>query len=89
MCWRERDLTPGAKVFVRVLLPQLGAVGQHTALLQGNEIPATIDSSLVIAHFNQRSAWQAISKSVIGFFELLAAGQQEIAKQRNSHYRDL
>ena len=57
-----------------------------TALLQGNEIPATTDSSLVLAHFYRRSAWQAISKS--GFLKVLAAGQQEIAKQRNSHYRE-
>jgi len=51
-----------------------------TALLQGNEIPATTDSSLVLAHFYRRSAWQAISKSVIGFLKVLAAGQQEITQ---------
>jgi hypothetical protein len=41
----------------------------------------------MLAHFYRRSAWQSISKSLLGFLKVLAAGEEEVAKRRNFHYK--
>jgi hypothetical protein len=62
------------------------AAGNHDVLYNGRPIGAEIHPDLRLAHYPERSPWQALAKMVIGRLKVLAAGQREIMLNRNSHY---
>ncbi len=62
------------------------AAGNHDVLYNGQPIGAEIHPDVRLAHYPERSPWQALSKMVIGRLKVLAAGQREIMLHRNSHY---
>jgi len=76
------------------ILVRSGLVGEHISIDAGNRdvlfngrpIGAEIHPDLVLAHYPERSAWQALSKMAIGRMKVLAAGQREILLKRNDRY---
>jgi glycosyltransferase involved in cell wall biosynthesis len=90
---RERaPPNPVAKMFVRGQLADAGATieaGQHNVVLHGEFIAAYSEHKVTLAHYYRRSAWQIISKSVLGHLKVASAGKQERNKKRSSHYDDV
>ena len=90
---RSRERTPPhpvAKMFVRGRLADLGATieaGQHNVVLNGEFIAPFSDHRLTLAHYYRRSAWQIISKSVLGHLKVVAAGKQERDKKKEFSLR--
>jgi hypothetical protein len=91
---RERTPPPGqsVKVFVRGQLANADVgieAGQHEAVKDGKALPAYVGHGLVLCHYFRRSAWQVISKSVMGYLKVAAAPKAERDKNRSSHYTDV
>jgi hypothetical protein len=56
-------------------------------LLDGDVCPSLRQSSITYAHYPERSFYHLLSKSVIGWACVLAAGEEEIQKGRSIHYK--
>ncbi|HEX4507087.1 MAG TPA: hypothetical protein VH722_15260, partial [Alphaproteobacteria bacterium] len=63
--------------------------GQHKALIDGEVVSPYLDRQLVLAHYPRRSAWQMISKSIMGYLKVIAAGQSELQQNRSIHYKNI
>jgi glycosyltransferase involved in cell wall biosynthesis len=90
MGWR-RAPTANAKVMVRGDLPA-GAVeiqpGGHAVNLAGGlECPYHLETGLLSAHYGERSVYQMLAKSAIGWAKVLAAGEAAVARGWSWHYR--
>lgn len=80
------------KVIVRGKLAEMDVIidaGQHRVLFQDGHIFLNTDHPLKLGHYYRRSAWQQISKSVMGYLKVAAAGQQEKSQGRSAHYNSL
>ncbi len=91
---RKREAAPDGsvtKIFIRGRLAGYVDIdaGQHVALMKGQPIASRMDEQLWLAHYFRRSAYQHISKSVLGRLKVLAAGRHELAQNRASHYTAL
>ncbi len=62
--------------------------GGHGLRIGGNEVPWDVLDGVVYAHYALRSPWQWISKFVIGWSKLLAAGSKTVAGGFSNHYRE-
>ena len=86
---REPKLTDVCKVCVRGEYAVAGVEidgGNHSVSWHDQRIPARMAHDLPLAHYYRRSAWQAVSKAVIGRLKVLAAGQVPIEGGANFHY---
>ena len=90
---RERNAeAPIYKILLRGHLATSGATvdaGQHQAFLDGQSVPSLFDHPLVLGHYYRRSAWQLVSKSVMGYLKVIAAGGRERNQGRSFHYKGL
>jgi len=64
---------------------RIGA-GNHAAVLQGRILAARIAADLPLAHYDRRSAWQALTKAVIGRLKTLTGGRVTKQDGINAHY---
>jgi len=81
-----------AKMFVHASLAAVNVTidaGQHEVLVDGQTIKPYGDHHLSLAHYYRRSAWQTISKSVLGYLKVVAAPKAEREKNRAVHYNDI
>jgi len=81
-----------SKMFVRGSLAGMNIVvdaGQHKVLLDGRAVPCFQDHLLSLGHYYRRSAWQTISKSVLGHLKVTAAPKSERDENRAVHYNDI
>jgi glycosyltransferase involved in cell wall biosynthesis len=81
-----------SKMFVRGALAATNIVvdaGQHEVHLDGQIVRYFEDHQLSLGHYYRRSAWQTISKSVLGYLKVTAAPQSERDKNRAVHYNDI
>jgi hypothetical protein len=83
-----------SKMFVRGALvsPTSDATvdaGQHKVLLDGQPITPFGDHQLSLGHYYRRSAWQTMSKSVLGYLKVTAAPKSERDRKRAVHYNDV
>jgi hypothetical protein len=81
-----------SKMFVRGTLAAMNITieaGQHEVLLDGQMIRPFGDHQLSLGHYYRRSAWQTISKSVLGYLKVTAAPKSERDKNRAVHYNDI
>jgi glycosyltransferase involved in cell wall biosynthesis len=60
--------------------------GNHGALWKGMPVAARVAADLPLAHFYRRSPWQVVTKGVIGWLKVLAAGQEAIQAGSSFHY---
>ena len=89
---RRGEISDVLKVFVRNSVALKGGVvdaGNHAVIVDGREAPAFREHSVQLAHFPMRSGWQMLAKAVIGRLKVLAAGSQEISRNRSVHYTGL
>jgi len=63
--------------------------GQHEVLIDGQMVRPFGDHPLSLAHYYRRSAWQTISKSVLGYLKVTASPKSERDKNRAVHYNDV
>jgi glycosyltransferase involved in cell wall biosynthesis len=93
MRWRENPPQRLlSKIFARTSLVAANAVidaGQHEVLFEGKPIASHGDHRLSLGHYYRRSAWQTISKSVLGYLKVAAAPKSERDKNRSVHYNDI
>jgi glycosyltransferase involved in cell wall biosynthesis len=81
-----------SKIFARASLVANNVTidaGQHEVLYDGKPIQPYGDHRLSLGHYYRRSAWQAISKSVLGYLKVTAAPRSERDKKRAVHYNDV
>jgi len=83
-----------SKVFVRggLATPAFNTTieaGQHEVLIDGEMIRPFGDHALSLAHYYRRSAWQTMSKSVLGYLKVTASPRSERDKTRAVHYNDV
>jgi hypothetical protein len=83
-----------SKMFVRGGLASpafntLIEAGQHEVLIDGQMVRPFNDHAVSLAHYYRRSAWQTISKSVLGYLKVTAAPKSERDKNRSVHYNDV
>jgi len=83
-----------SKMFVRGALasPAFNTTieaGQHEVLIDGEMIRPFGDHALSLAHYYRRSAWQTMSKSVLGYLKVTASPKSERDKTRAVHYNDV
>jgi hypothetical protein len=63
--------------------------GSHGVKIDGGqECPSFTEPSLTYAHYPVRSPYQWLSKSIIGWAKVLAAGPEMIRTGNSLHYRD-
>ena len=62
--------------------------GGHSVRFGDDEVSWRMLDGLMYAHYATRSPWQWLSKFVIGWSKVLAAGPAEIAAGSSVHYRD-
>lgn len=92
---RNREQVPFAPTFKLMLKGHLADAhavvdaGQHAAIVDGEYVTGLKDHPLSLGHYFRRSAWQQISKTVIGYLKVAAAGKQETDQNRSSHYKPL
>jgi glycosyltransferase involved in cell wall biosynthesis len=92
---RNRERVPLAPTFKLMLRGQLADghavidAGQHAAVIDGEYVVGLEDHPLSLGHYFRRSAWQQISKTIIGHLKVAAAGKQETDQNRSSHYKAL
>ena len=60
--------------------------GNHEAFAFGTSMTSVDANKIFLAHFNKRSPWQEIAKSVIGRLKVLAAGGPTLARNTAVHY---
>lgn len=89
MRWRRAaEDHPNAKIVLRARLA--GAIlvdaGHHNVIPLTKNPTGSTQTRLTLAHYPHRSAWQFVVKNVMGRLKVLAAGQQEIARNRSAHY---
>lgn len=90
---RSRERVPQhsvSKLWVRGRLADAGVTidaGQHYALADGQPIVSHAGHGVVLGHYYRRSAWQEISKSVVGYLKVAAAPKLERDKDRSAHYQ--
>ncbi len=80
------------KVIVRGRLAEVDIAidaGQHQVLFRDGYIFRYTDHPITLGHYYRRSAWQQISKSVLGYLKVTAAGQREKGRGRAAHYNSL
>jgi hypothetical protein len=81
-----------SKVFARGVLAGMDIVidaGQHAVLLNGQQVKDFTDHQASLGHYYRRSAWQTISKSVLGYLKVTAAPKSERDMNRSVHYNDI
>jgi glycosyltransferase involved in cell wall biosynthesis len=83
-----------SKMFVRGALASpafdtLIEAGQHEVLIDGQMVRPFGDHAVSLAHYYRRSAWQTISKSVLGYLKVTASPKSERDKKRAVHYNDI
>jgi hypothetical protein len=81
-----------SKMFVRGALASKNITvdaGQHQVLLDGHKVQPFGDHALSLGHYYRRSAWQAISKSTLGYLKVAAAPKSERDQDRSVHYNDI
>jgi glycosyltransferase involved in cell wall biosynthesis len=81
-----------SKMFVRASLAAANVMidaGQHDVLYDGKPVQRYGDHQLSLSHYYRRSAWQTISKSVLGYLKVTAAPKAERDKNRSVHYNDV
>jgi hypothetical protein len=80
------------KVIVRGDLSRRQAViqpGNHAVLIDNSTTcPVFREPTLSYAHFAVRSPYQWLSKSIIGWAKVLAAGQETVSAGNSYHYKD-
>ena len=88
--WYEQR-TGVPKVIVRGNLVDRNVViqaGSHGVLIdRGTICPYKDASTVMLAHYPERSPFQTIAKVVRGWSRVLAAGKSEVAKNTSVHYR--
>jgi glycosyltransferase involved in cell wall biosynthesis len=63
--------------------------GNHSVLIDGGTVcPAVREPSLTYAHYAVRSPYQWLSKSIIGWAKILAAGPEKISAGYSYHYKN-
>jgi glycosyltransferase involved in cell wall biosynthesis len=84
--------TRNIKVIVPAVLIRRQATiqpGNHSVLIDGGKpCPSFTEPTLRYAHFAYRSPYQWISKFVIGWAKVLAAGPETVKAGHNQHYRE-
>lgn len=70
----------------RGILIQPGA--HDVAIDGGRTCPSVLETKLCFAHYPTRSSYQWLSKSVIGWAKILAAGPEIVRSGHSVHYRD-
>ncbi len=88
---RARAPTDNMKVIARGSLLDRGAdlqPGGHGIQVRGEEVPWLVLERVVYAHYAVRSPWQWITKFVIGWSKVLAAGSGTVARGYSDHYRE-
>jgi glycosyltransferase involved in cell wall biosynthesis len=88
---RARAPTDNLKVIARGSLLRRGArlwPGGHSVRFGEDEVPWQRLDGILYAHYASRSAWQWLSKFVIGWSKVLAAGPAEVKAGSSVHYRD-
>ena len=87
---RETKYAELGKLCIRGVLAgqglQVGA-GNHVAVWQNKILTAPMASDLPLAHYYRRSAWQMLTKSVVGWLKTLTGGRFTDAAGINTHYR--
>jgi hypothetical protein len=86
-----RAPTDNAKVVARAALIHRGAdlqPGGHAIRVAEGEVPWTFLEGAVHAHYATRSPWQWITKFVIGWSKVLAAGPAMVQSGHSNHYRE-
>jgi hypothetical protein len=81
-----------SKMFVRGSLAAANVTidaGQHRVLRDGGPVQPYGDHPLSLGHYYRRSAWQTISKSVMGYLKVTAAPKSERDQKRSVHYNDI
>jgi hypothetical protein len=92
---RRRENPPErllSKMFVRASLAAANVTidaGQHRVLYDGKPVQPYGDHPLSLGHYYRRSAWQAISKSVLGYLKVAAAPKSERDQNRSVHYNNI
>jgi hypothetical protein len=89
---REPELQPYAKVILRGPLAAQGVsidAGIHQAIRDGQFLPAPVVANLPLAHFQRRSPFQQVAKSVMGRLKVIAAGQVATESNRSVHYNKM
>jgi glycosyltransferase involved in cell wall biosynthesis len=85
-------VSENSKVVLRGSLIERGLVvqpGSHSARFgDGTECPSDDEAGLTYAHYPTRSAYQWLSKSVIGWAKVVAAGPTMLSSGHAVHYRD-
>jgi len=81
-----------SKMFARASLAAANVTidaGQHEVLFEDKPIEPYGDHRLSLGHYYRRSAWQMISKAVLGYLKVTAAPKEERDKNRAVHYNDI
>ncbi len=60
--------------------------GNHSAFWRDQQIAARVADDLVLAHYYRRSPWQVVTKGVVGWLKVLAAGREAVEARSNFHY---
>jgi len=87
--WRTQEPIGVFKVCVKAYYPVTSVIidaGNHELYIADYCMQTLFEEKILLAHYVRRSAWQEISKSVIGRLKVLAAGSVEVSKNRSSHY---
>jgi hypothetical protein len=62
--------------------------GSHGATMpDGSECEWLAEDNILLAHYSERSPWQWISKFVVGWSKVLAAGSETVRAGHADHYR--
>ena len=88
---RAYDPTNNVKVIARGNLLGSGGdlrPGSHSIHVRGHEVAWQILEDVVYAHYATRSSWQWVTKFVIGWSKVLAAGEPTVTAGHSRHYRD-
>jgi hypothetical protein len=62
--------------------------GNHGAEVDGQPCPYRIEPAVTLAHYAERSPFQAIVKFIRGWSKVLAAGESEVRIGTSNHYRE-
>ena len=89
---REPELQPYAKIILRGPLAAQNVsldAGNHAAVRDGQYLPAPIAACLALAHFQRRSPFQQVAKSVMGRLKVIAAGRVAAENNWSVHYNQM
>lgn len=92
MNWRNRTPLDVDKIAVRGGLAAHGLTvrsGQHSAFCETKQLTSLLETKVLLAHFPERSLWQKISKNMIGWLKVNAAGSSVVESGSSYHYRDM